>query len=46
MPESRKKKTKFEENSQSNKLRSRVKASFHSGKLSVDWNGQEYFSLC
>jgi hypothetical protein len=24
----------------------RVKASFHSGKLSVDWNGQENFSLC
>jgi hypothetical protein len=22
-----------------------VKASFHSGKLSVDWNGQEHFSL-
>jgi hypothetical protein len=22
-----------------------VKASFHSGKLSVDWNGQESFSL-
>ena len=22
-----------------------VKASFHSGKLSVDWNGQENFSL-
>jgi hypothetical protein len=22
-----------------------VKASFHSGKLSVDWNGQEKFSL-
>jgi hypothetical protein len=24
----------------------RIKASFHSGKLSVDWNGQEHFSLC
>jgi hypothetical protein len=23
-----------------------LKASFHSGKLSVDWNGQENFSLC
>ena len=23
-----------------------VKASFHSGKLSVDWNRQEKFSLC
>jgi hypothetical protein len=23
-----------------------LKASFHSGKLSVDWNGQEHFSLC
>jgi hypothetical protein len=23
-----------------------LKASFHSGKLSVDWNGQEKFSLC
>jgi hypothetical protein len=23
-----------------------VKANFHSGKLSVDWNGQENFSLC
>jgi hypothetical protein len=22
-----------------------VKANFHSGKLSVDWNGQENFSL-
>ena len=22
-----------------------LKASFHSGKLSVDWNGQENFSL-
>jgi hypothetical protein len=22
-----------------------IKASFHSGKLSVDWNGQENFSL-
>jgi hypothetical protein len=26
-------------------LTSRVKANFHSGKLSVDWNGQETFSL-
>jgi hypothetical protein len=25
--------------------RCRVKANFHSGKLSVDWNGQEKFSL-
>jgi hypothetical protein len=23
-----------------------LKANFHSGKLSVDWNGQENFSLC
>jgi hypothetical protein len=23
-----------------------LKASFHSGKLSVDWNGQENISLC
>ena len=23
-----------------------LKTSFHSGKLSVDWNGQENFSLC
>ena len=23
-----------------------VKASFHSGKLSMDWNVQEHFSLC
>jgi hypothetical protein len=24
----------------------KLKANFHSGKLSVDWNGQENFSLC
>ena len=28
------------------KKRPCLKASFHSGKLSVDWNGQEHFSLC
>jgi hypothetical protein len=32
-------------NGVSGDVKSRVKASFHSGKLSVDWNGQESFSL-
>jgi hypothetical protein len=27
------------------KARIKLKASFHSGKLSVDWNGQDKFSV-
>ena len=27
------------------KIHATLKASFHTGKLSVDWNGQENFSL-
>jgi hypothetical protein len=28
------------------KWKTGLKTNFHSGKLSVDWNGQEIFSLC